>query len=127
MSLDRSNHGQAYLCGRLFAVLEVLQQEASHYSLNRTIRDTYFSSASAKPALVFTRLIRLAQAHLNKVKNPGNYQRQIGEIVDKLEGGFPDNLLLKDQGKFIVGYFQQYQISGRRLEENEQTEEKEEK
>lgn len=127
VSLDRSNHGQAYLCGRLFAVLEVLQQEASHYSLNRTIRDTYFSSASAKPALVFPRLIRLAQAHLNKVKNPGNYQRQIGEIVDKLEGGFPDNLLLKDQGKFIVGYFQQYQISGRRLEENEQTEEKEEK
>ena len=66
MSLDKTNQTPAYLCGRLFAVLEKLQQDASNNSLNRTIKDAYFASASAKPALVFPKLIRLAQNHLSK-------------------------------------------------------------
>ena len=37
VALDQENHTPAYLCGRLFAVLEKLQQEASGNSLNRTI------------------------------------------------------------------------------------------
>ncbi len=109
MALDRGNKNQAYLCGRLFAVLERLQQEASGGNLNRTIKDAYFSSASAKPVLVFPKLINLAQNHLRKVKRPVFFNKLIGEIIESLDGGFPDTFRLKEQGEFIVGYYQQYQ------------------
>ena len=109
MALDKENYGQAYLCGRLFAVLEKLQQDASGNSLNRTIKDAYFASASSKPAMVFPKLIKLAQNHLNKVKSPVFYNKLIGEIINQLNGEFPDTLMLVDQGKFIIGYYQQYQ------------------
>lgn len=109
VSLDKDNKGQAYLCGRLFAVLEKLQQDASNNSLNRTIKDAYFASASSKPAIIFPKLLKLAQNHLNKVKSPVFYNKLIGEIMDKLEGEFPETLLLQDQGRFMIGYYQQYQ------------------
>lgn len=109
VALDKENCGQAYLCGRLFAVLEKLQRDASGTKLNRTIKDAYFASASSKPAMVFPKLMKLAQNHLNKMKNPTFYNRLIGEIMDKMNGEFPETLLLQDQGRFIVGYYQQYQ------------------
>ena len=124
VALDKENQGQAYLCGRLFAVLEKLQQEASNNSLNRTIKDSYFASAASKPVLVFPKLITLAQNHLKKVKYPGYYNRLIGEITNGLNGGFPDNLLLKEQGEFIVGYYQQYQSFFEPSEKKEEMEEK---
>lgn len=109
VALDKDNHTPAYLCGRLFAVLEKLQQDASNNSLNRTIKDAYFASASSKPAIVFPKLLKLAQNHLNKVKSPVFYNKLIGEIIMPIEGEFPETLLLTDQGRFIVGYYQQYQ------------------
>ncbi|MCM1303630.1 MAG: type I-C CRISPR-associated protein Cas8c/Csd1 [Butyrivibrio sp.] len=111
VALDKENNGQAYLCGRLFAVLEKLQQDASGNSLNRTIKDAYFASASSKPAMVFPKLLRLAQNHLNKVSKPTQvyHGKLMGEIMDKLKGEFPETLLLQDQGRFMIGYYQQYQ------------------
>lgn len=109
MALDKENKGQAYLSGRLFAVLEKLQQEAHQNGLNRTIKDSYFSSASVNPQMVFPKLLRLGQAHLKKVSYPVFYNKLIGEIIDSLNGGFPKLLSLKEQGEFIVGYYQQYQ------------------
>ena len=125
VALDRENQNPAYLCGRLFAVLEKLQQEASGNALNRTIKDAYFASASAKPALVFPKLIRLAQNHLNKVKYPVVYNKPIGEIINGLDGEFPETLFLKDQGRFIVGYYQQYQSFFDQTEKMKEREEKE--
>mgnify|MGYP005793224317 CR=1 FL=1 len=125
VALDRENQNPAYLCGRLFAVLEKLQQEASGNSLNRTIKDAYFASASAKPALVFPKLIRLAQNHLNKVKYPVVYNKLIGEITNGLNGEFPETLFFKDQGRFIVGYYQQYQSFFERGDQSEKREENE--
>ena len=109
VALDRENYRPAYLCGRLFAVLEKIQQEASGNSLNRTIKDGYFASASARPSMVFPKLIRLSQYHLNKVKSPVYFNKLTGEIIGHLDGGFPDTLFLKEQGEFVVGYYQQYQ------------------
>lgn len=109
VALDRENYRPAYLCGRLFAVLEKIQQEASGNSLNRTIKDGYFASASARPSMVFPKLIRLSQYHLNKVKSPVYFNKLTGEIIGHLDGGFPDILFLKEQGEFVVGYYQQYQ------------------
>ncbi len=109
VALDKENNGQAYLCGRLFAVLENLQREAASSKLNRTIKDAYFASAASKPALVFPKLMKLAQYHLNKVKRPVFYNKLLGEIMDQLNGEFPESLLLQDQGRFVIGYYQQYQ------------------
>lgn len=109
VALDKENRNPAYLCGRLFAVLERLQQAASNTQLNRTIKDAYFASASAKPAIVFPKLMRLAQNHLAKTKSAVYYNILIGEILDKLNGEFPDWLALTEQGKFIIGYYQQTQ------------------
>lgn len=122
VSLDKDNKGQAYLCGRLFAVLEKLQQDASNNSLNRTIKDAYFASASSKPAIIFPKLLKLAQNHLNKVKSPVFYNKLIGEIMDKLEGEFPETLLLQDQGRFMIGYYQQYQQDQSFFEKNKDDE-----
>ncbi len=107
MALDVSNKNQGYLLGRLFAVLEQLQQSASNSKLNHTIRDGYFAAASTKPASVFPKLIKLSQNHLKKTKYPGYYNKLIGEIIDMMEYSFPDFLSLKDQGSFIIGYYQQ--------------------
>lgn len=126
VALDLENHGQAYLCGRLFAVLEKLQQDASGNALNRTIKDAYFASASSKPALVFPKLIKLAQNHLNKVKYPGYYNNLIREIIGHLNGEFPETLFLTDQGKFIIGYYQQYQSFFEKTEKSEKLRETEE-
>lgn len=42
MTLNPENTNPAYLCGRLFAVLEKIQLEATDVKLNRTIKDAYF-------------------------------------------------------------------------------------
>lgn len=114
VALDKDNKNQAYLCGRLFAVLEEVQLDASGNNLNRTIRDAYFASASSRPASVFPKLIKLAQNHLSTLKNDKekrhrNYNKLIQEIIANIEGGFPEILMLAEQGKFMVGYYQQYQ------------------
>ena len=116
MALNKENTNQAYLCGRLFAVLEALQKDASETDLNRTIKDSYFSSAASRPALVFPKLICLSQNHMKKAmaidkkKSYAIYKdKLLGEIMDKLVDGFPKVLSVEEQGKFILGYFQQRQ------------------
>ena len=111
LALDKENRDQAYLCGRLFAVLEWLQKRALG-DLNTTIKDKYFASAAAKPATVFPKLLTLAQAHIKKLDGEGNkvyYNKLIGQIINDINDEFPTTLSLVDQGKFIIGYYQQNQ------------------
>ncbi len=107
LALDKENRSPAYLCGRLFAELEELQQKAANYSLNRTIRDSYFASAAAHPSALFPRIMKLSQYHLSKLGNPKYAEDQIAEIMDKLGGEFPQALNQTEQGKFIIGYYHQ--------------------
>ena len=107
MALNLQNTDPAYLCGRLFAVLEGIQLKAANYSLNRTIRDAYFASACARPATVFPKIMKLTQYHLSKFDNPRYAQREIQSIIDGLESNFPATLSLAQQGTFIIGYYQQ--------------------
>ena len=106
MALDTENNSTAYVCGRIFALLEYAQKSALG-DLNRTIKDAYFSSACARPASVFPRLMMLAQHHLEKAENGGYVNKLISEAVDKLDGKFPSTLSLDEQGEFIIGYYQQ--------------------
>ena len=118
MALDLENNNPAYLCGRLFAVLENLQWRASESQLNRTIKDAYFASAAANPALIFTKLVMLAQNHLKKLKNSIYFDKLIGGIIDCLQGRFPGTLSLEEQGEFIVGYYQQRQAFFKRNDDS---------
>ncbi|MGN1115503.1 MAG: type I-C CRISPR-associated protein Cas8c/Csd1, partial [Candidatus Ornithomonoglobus sp.] len=82
---------------------------AAKSSLNRTIKDSYFSSACSRPSAVFPKLMVLAQHHLENDDYAAADNKLIGEITDKLGCEFPQTLSLNEQGKFILGYYQQYQ------------------
>lgn len=127
MALDKTNKNPAYLCGRLFAVLEKLQLDASESELNRTIKDAYFSSACSRPAVIFPKLMRLSQYHLSKADYAKHWNHLIGEITEKLDSGFPVILPLAEQGKFILGYYHQFysksEKSGKADTNNDKTEE----
>ena len=118
VQLNEETRYAPYLLGRLFAVLEALQQSANP-GINTTIRDRYFSSACATPAIVFPTLLRLAQAHLKKLNSAGRiyYDKQIGQILAWMDTGYPARLSLQDQGVFQLGYYHQTQ---KRFEKKEE-------
>ena len=99
-----------YVLGRLFAVLEALQQSANP-GINTTIRERYFNSACATPALVFPTLIKLGQNHLNKLDDglSIHYNRQIADLYGRLDETLPKHLDLEEQGAFQLGYYHQRQ------------------
>lgn len=107
--LDPTQANPAYRLGRLFAVLERIQEAASP-GLNATIRDRYYGAASSTPVAVFTTLLRLKNAHLKKLPTGRvvNFEKTIGEIMDGLSD-FPKHLALADQGRFALGYYHQRQ------------------
>lgn len=108
MALDPDNKEPGYRLGRLFAVLERLQADAVN-SPNATIVDRYFGAACATPAVVFPRLIKLAQHHASKSARGDWFQHQIQSVVDGLDAAnaFPSTLPLTQQGLFAVGYYHQ--------------------
>ena len=105
VSLDESSMNSAYRLGRLFAVLEKLQQEAIP-GANSTIKDRYYGSASATPRSVFPILLRLAQHHVAKAEYGYASDNRIAQIMNGLEE-FPAHLSLENQGMFALGYYHQ--------------------
>jgi CRISPR-associated protein Csd1 len=105
MSLDPDRKDVAYLLGRLFAVLEKAQLDALG-KINATIKDRFYGAASATPSLVFPRLIKLTQYHIEKAKYGRYWDNLIGELLDSLTE-FPKHLSLVEQGEFAIGYYQQ--------------------
>lgn len=122
--LDPDNTNAAYRLGRLFAVLEKIQEEASP-GLNATIRDRYYGAASSTPVAVFTTLLRLKNAHLKKL-SPGravNFEKLLGEVLSCVTD-FPAHLPLVDQGRFALGYYHQRQAFFTKSDKTESNEEK---
>ena len=110
MSLDITNNNTGYRLGRLFAVLEKVQEEANP-GLNATIRDRFYGAASSTPVAVFALLMKLKNHHIAKLENRGraiNFEKLIGEIMSGISE-FPAQLSLPDQGRFAVGYYHQRQ------------------
>ena len=110
VKLNEETRYAPYVLGRMFAVLEGIQ-EAANPGINTTIRDRYFNSACCTPAVVFPVLIRLAQAHLKKLDGglAVHMNRQLQELMGMLDEAYPDRLGLSDQGVFQLGYYHQRQ------------------
>jgi CRISPR-associated protein Csd1 len=109
VSLDKENSNAGYRLGRLFAVLEKIQEDAQP-GINATIRDRYYSAASGTPASVMPILMRLKNHHLGKLEKGRSiyFERLLGEILGEV-ADFPANLNLQDQGRFAIGYYHQRQ------------------
>lgn len=107
--LDMNQGDVAYRLGRLFAVLERIQQRAQP-GINATIRDRYYGAASTTPVAVFTTLLRLKNAHLKKLAEPqvAHFERLLGEVLAPVQD-FPRQLDLHAQGRFALGYYHQRQ------------------
>jgi CRISPR-associated protein Csd1 len=105
--LDRDCPAPAYRLGRLFAVLEKVQADATN--AGTTIRDRYYGAASATPVVVFGQLLRKAPHHLAKLDHAPFYEKLIQEIMCALQppSPFPAALSLEEQGLFAVGYYHQ--------------------
>lgn len=107
MSLDRSNNNIGYRLGRLFAVLEKIDDEGG----SGTIRERFYSAASTSPVAVFSRLLTLKNHHLAKIENQGrvvNFEKELGEVFEGIND-FPSHMTLREQGLFAVGYYHQRQ------------------
>lgn len=113
MSLNKESNNTAYLMGRLFAVLERIQNQ-SLGDVNAGIADRYYGSASAVPFSVFPRLLSGAKHHLSRLRKDKagmavNLDKDLGDIISKLPETFPRHLSIDEQGRFAIGYYHQKQ------------------
>ncbi len=119
MALDENCKDEAYLLGRLFSELENAQKvalEGKGKTLSATIKDRYYSAASATPAFVFPFLIRNCHHHLSKAKKEEEKKRAAAYAIEKKiknifsllnETKFPKSFGIEKQGHFVLGYYHQ--------------------
>lgn len=110
VELNEDTGNVYYNLGRLFAVLENIQEEANP-GINTTIKDKYFNSAAATPAIIFPLLLNLSQKHLRKMKEGSriHFNKMVGAIMSKIGDEFPTRMTLPQQGSFQLGYYHQMQ------------------
>lgn len=120
VSLNPDSTSIPYNLGRLFSVLEDIQNTANP-GISTTIKDRYFNSASAIPSRVFPTLVNLAQKHLRKLERGRriSYDKQLTELFAKLGEFYPDRMSLPQQGAFQLGYYHQTQARYQKKEEKE--------
>ena len=114
MSLNPDNKAPAYLLGRLFATLEMTQNDASG-GLNAGIGDKFYSAASSTPRIVFPTVLDMFKKWLKKLSSdkPGLAvvrEKLVSEILDGIDStkGFPSQLSMEERGLFALGYYQQF-------------------
>ena len=112
VELNENCEVQAYVLGRLFAVMEQIQLASAEWTLNRTIKDSYFSSAASTPGAVFNRLFPLSEYHMKKLKrDKRNYAEKLGQekqmLMGKLHSSIPSRFTLEESSCFYIGYYHQ--------------------
>jgi CRISPR-associated protein Csd1 len=138
--LDPDNRNPAYLAGRIFAVLEQIQQRSTASDkakkgdadeplrqvrqvrqVNTSFTDRYFGGAVANPRIALIQGQQLAQAWLKKLnrtrpKAASRLRQELTDLFDCFEAtaGLPGQADLARQAAFILGYHQQRADSRRR-------------
>ena len=118
VKLDKSSTSVPYLLGRLFAILERIQEDANP-GIKATIKDRYYGAASATPASVFGQLVRLSASHIKKADKRPYHEGLIQEVLGEI-GELPKQLNLEDQGRFALGYYHQRQWFFTKKEDREE-------
>lgn len=108
MGLNKESTSVGYQCGRMFAVAEKVQKDATKSKVkNLAVR--YFNSAMATPANAFSIIMRLNQCYMKKFNDEGvkvYYDKLFSEINGKIDD-FPKHLSQTEQGRFCLGYYHQ--------------------
>lgn len=104
-NLDETNKSIAFLCGRLFAIIESMQWKAIG-DVNSGVKERYFAAAVSQPAYILGTLL---------TKNVPIYQHKIGGYLAKdlneiagiisESGSFPQRFLPVEKGEFALGYY----------------------
>ena len=122
MSLDEKSTDKNYVYGRIFYVLEAIQ-EAANPGLNATIKDKYFTSACSTPGSVFPNLLKLSAHHLRKLETTKKiyFEKQLTDLMSKLSPSTKNSSIstLEEQGIFILGYYHQKQERYKKKESKE--------
>lgn len=129
VALNENNRNVPYTLGRMFAVLENIQ-EVANPGINATIKERYFNSACANPASIFPILLKLKNSHMKKIERERkgyaiSFEKKLGMLQDIIPVGdeqkiaYPKQLSLEEQGMFILGYYQQTQQRYEKKEEEE--------
>ena len=98
----------AYHCGRMLAILAALQKRALG-AVGAGVIQRYYASASTNPGLVFGRLIKNAQYHIEKLgPDKSRYlENLLAEVTTCVPNAFPQVLSLQEQALFGLGYYHQ--------------------
>lgn len=107
MKFLKEKEREGYVCGRLFRILEQLQQEATDSSELSSERSS--SLASTAPRSIFGELLQNAHVHINYIQqkpnnSKTNYSLRIQELLQELNS-FPLDLDQKEKSEFWLGYY----------------------
>ena len=106
--LDKDNTNPGYLCGRLFAVIDRIQEIVNK---KNSIRNRFMNAASSTPVTVFPTIINLSNHHAEKLTAQKKFFDDLKRVIINKMGadGFRPQLDLQDQGRFFIGYYHQRQ------------------
>jgi CRISPR-associated protein Csd1 len=125
-SLDPGQAHPAYLCGRLLAEYENLQESvyraAEETKVTVTIADRYYSLASTNPKAAFPKIEELARSHFRKLRRDRvqamiAIERRVIDLHERIGAAFPAILDLDGQGRFALGYYHQKAERNRQIAE----------
>ena len=113
-----------YLLGRLFRVMEEIQLASTGWSVNRSIKDSYFNSAASTPLSVFGKLFALSNYHLKKLmRDKPGLGKKLGDLESELAARLisppPARFTQEETICFYLGYYHQTQKRYTKKEENE--------
>ena len=126
VELNESRVDTPYILGRLFSVLEEIQDK-SNGSTN--IKERFFNSACATPGVTFPNILLLSENHMAKLarNNRGAHialDKKKTELLARLTNNgmtsFPRRLSNEEQGSFILGYYQEHQNRFQKEEESKE-------
>jgi CRISPR-associated protein Csd1 len=111
--VDDGRTSEAYLCGRLLAVIAEAQRRASR-NLGTTLVERFYGATSTAPKAYLGLLLKLtATAYLPKLRKEGGYHAVIAALEAVTANSrltpetLPTSLSLTEQAEFALGFYHQ--------------------
>ena len=103
----------AYICGRMFAVIEKLQADSAGGKINAPLGVKFYALAKSYPVAAMTELynrvpVYVRRLHGNSKKNAAVfYEKLLQDLSCMMESPYPRSFTKIEQGMFDLGYYQQ--------------------